>query len=213
SRYTLPSFLYPFFLTIRRPPTSTLFPYTTLFRSEREHARGAQRIEADREALESRSVQRRGVFRKQQPVRRHREVRDACVARDQVDERRQVVPQQRLPAGEPDLVHAQPAEHADQARDLLEREDRFPRQPDVLVLRHAVAAPHVAAVGNRDPQTAERAAERVAQDGIRHASEGRTGGLWDGRTDPPTSRSHRPAVPSSTRPRAASPLRSRSDTP
>src|SRR5207253_5302475 len=86
SRYTLPSFLYPFFLTIRRPPTSTLFPYTTLFRSEREHARDAQRIEADREALESRSVQRRGVFREQQPVRRHREVRDACVARDQRSE-------------------------------------------------------------------------------------------------------------------------------
>src|SRR5258708_39814708 len=28
-----PSFLYFFFLMIRRPPRSTLFPYTTLFRS------------------------------------------------------------------------------------------------------------------------------------------------------------------------------------
>src|SRR6202048_5480154 len=28
-----------FFLMIRRPPRSTLFPYTTLFRSRREHAR------------------------------------------------------------------------------------------------------------------------------------------------------------------------------
>src|SRR3712207_8153920 len=32
-----------FFLMIRRPPRSTLFPYTTLFRSE-EHAAGAQEI-------------------------------------------------------------------------------------------------------------------------------------------------------------------------
>src|SRR2546430_12479499 len=30
-------FLFFFFLMIRRPPRSTLFPYTTLFRSGREH--------------------------------------------------------------------------------------------------------------------------------------------------------------------------------
>src|SRR3712207_7696188 len=30
---------YFFFLMIRRPPRSTLFPYTTLFRSAREHGR------------------------------------------------------------------------------------------------------------------------------------------------------------------------------
>src|SRR2546429_4059978 len=32
-----------FFLMIRRPPRSTLFPYTTLFRSQREQSTGAQR--------------------------------------------------------------------------------------------------------------------------------------------------------------------------
>src|SRR3989441_11443055 len=31
--YSQPSFLFFFFLMIRRPPRSTLFPYTTLFRS------------------------------------------------------------------------------------------------------------------------------------------------------------------------------------
>src|SRR2546430_5595243 len=31
--YRLPIFLFFFFLMIRRPPRSTLFPYTTLFRS------------------------------------------------------------------------------------------------------------------------------------------------------------------------------------
>src|SRR3712207_6848070 len=34
-----------FFLIIRRPPRSTLFPYTTLFRSELDHVR---RFRADR---------------------------------------------------------------------------------------------------------------------------------------------------------------------
>src|SRR5574340_1451916 len=39
-----PHFLSFFFLMIRRPPRSTLFPYTTLFRSRaRARARGGQR--------------------------------------------------------------------------------------------------------------------------------------------------------------------------
>src|SRR2546430_9395426 len=33
-----------FFLMIRRPPRSTLFPYTTLFRSGRRHPRGGARL-------------------------------------------------------------------------------------------------------------------------------------------------------------------------
>src|SRR5437899_4342140 len=41
-----------FFLLMRRPPTSTLFPYTTLFRSVRDRARatgrGADVVERDR---------------------------------------------------------------------------------------------------------------------------------------------------------------------
>src|SRR3712207_7151335 len=32
-----------FFVMIRRPPRSTLFPYTTLFRSSRDRRRGARR--------------------------------------------------------------------------------------------------------------------------------------------------------------------------
>src|SRR2546428_4934759 len=64
-----------FFLMIRRPPRSTLFPYTTLFRSprrrdaleyvgvppalgEREHALGAQRVEAHRHPLRDRKSTR-----------------------------------------------------------------------------------------------------------------------------------------------------------
>src|SRR3712207_8863756 len=39
---------YFFFLMIRRPPRSTLFPYTTLFRSDRR-ARGRDRLADDHE--------------------------------------------------------------------------------------------------------------------------------------------------------------------
>src|SRR3712207_7302233 len=35
-----------FFLMIRRPPRSTLFPYTTLFRSRRDEAARVQRVPA-----------------------------------------------------------------------------------------------------------------------------------------------------------------------
>src|SRR5437763_8284572 len=38
--YVLLIFLFFFFLMIRRPPRSTLFPYTTLFRSEDYHLAG-----------------------------------------------------------------------------------------------------------------------------------------------------------------------------
>src|SRR5437773_8824435 len=53
-----------FFLTIRRPPTSTLFPYTTLFRSaghlhlhgHRLPHRAAERIDRDRGARRRRAL-------------------------------------------------------------------------------------------------------------------------------------------------------------
>src|SRR6266536_3513008 len=37
----IPIFFIFFFLMIRRPPRSTLFPYTTLFRSHLGHSRGS----------------------------------------------------------------------------------------------------------------------------------------------------------------------------
>src|SRR5271165_7272193 len=39
-------FLFFFFLMIRRPPRSTLFPYTTLFRSENDWRPGVERFES-----------------------------------------------------------------------------------------------------------------------------------------------------------------------
>src|SRR2546429_8782395 len=48
-------FFFFFFLMIRRPPRSTLFPYTTLFRSCAEGARAAPGLRRRRGALESRA--------------------------------------------------------------------------------------------------------------------------------------------------------------
>src|SRR2546426_1030483 len=42
-RFSTPLFLFFFFLMIRRPPRSTLFPYTTLFRSDLDADRSGAR--------------------------------------------------------------------------------------------------------------------------------------------------------------------------
>src|SRR5256886_13171550 len=44
-------FFFFFFLMIRRPPRSTLFPYTTLFRSETHYAFARQCLEAGRDVV------------------------------------------------------------------------------------------------------------------------------------------------------------------
>jgi hypothetical protein len=44
----------------------------------------------------------------------------------------------------------------DEPIDLLEVEDVFARQPEVVRLRHAVLASEVAAIGDRQPQVGER---------------------------------------------------------
>src|SRR5204862_8055599 len=50
-----PHLLYFFFLFSRRPPSSTLFPYTTLFRSKPCRVRAADPV------MDSRAVPRRGA--------------------------------------------------------------------------------------------------------------------------------------------------------
>src|SRR2546430_5330548 len=56
-------FFFFFFLMIRRPPRSTLFPYTTLFRSARggESARRAGRVRAARRASLPRAADRKST--------------------------------------------------------------------------------------------------------------------------------------------------------
>ena len=58
------------------------------------------------------------------------------------------------------LVDAERHEDVDERADLLEVEHVLARQPDVLLLRHAVLAAQVAAVGDRQAQVAQRRAPR-----------------------------------------------------
>src|SRR5215510_16186341 len=61
----VPAFLFFFFLMIRRPPRSTLFPYTTLFRSWRSwSARLSRRAGGSRRGANGRSRPTRRPDRK-----------------------------------------------------------------------------------------------------------------------------------------------------
>ena len=80
------------------------------------------------------------------------------------DEHRQVGADGGLAAGEAQAVDLEALdEDAGQPLDLLEREHLAARQPLHALLRHAVRAAEVAAVGDRDAQVADRAPERVDQ--------------------------------------------------
>ena len=74
---------------------------------------------------------------------------------------RQVRPHERLAAGESQPPHAHLRDDAHKPHDLFEREDFVARlEADVLV-RHAVEAADVAAIGDADPQAVVHAAESV----------------------------------------------------
>src|SRR5437867_3828859 len=83
------------------------------------------------------------------------------IASELTDQLGQVATQERLSAGEPHLVDAEVEEHVDEAAHLLEVEDLVARKPGVFLLRHAVAATQVAAVGDRHAQAAERPAQGI----------------------------------------------------
>ena len=110
---------------------------------------------------------RRGLPASSTPLVVSARSRDRRLRRERCDQRRQVAAQQRLAAGDADPVDADVDEGVGERRDLLEREQRLARQPDVVRLRHAVLAAQVAAVGDRDAQAAQRPAEAIARSGHR----------------------------------------------
>ena len=105
--------------------------------------------EAPRVALEQDAVGREG------------EVLHVSDPDELLDKGLEVAPQEGFPAGEAHGVHALRGEHAYEALDLVERQNRLAGQPDVVHLGHAVRAPQIATIGDRDPQTAQRSAETV----------------------------------------------------
>ena len=90
--------------------------------------------------------------RQQHRVGRHREIANRVLARQPLDERRQIAAQQRLAARQPHLVDAEGEKLIDEPIDLLELQDVLARQPQVVLLRHAVLAAEVAAIGDRQPE-------------------------------------------------------------
>ena len=125
---------------------------------QRAEAIGVQRVEADGDAAQARaSGARRAWSASRTPLVVSARSASPGLAASIADERRQVAAQERLAAGQAQPVHAERDEDVDERADLLEVQDVLARQPGVVLLRHAVRAAQVAAVGDRQPQVAQRA--------------------------------------------------------
>ena len=125
---------------------------------ERHEAIAAERVEAHRDAPEARRRETVDLILEQDAVGGEREIGKPRLAGNHPDQRGEVAPQQRLAAGEPNLVHAERQEDVDQRGDFLEVQEVFAGKPHVVRFRHAVQAPEIAAVGHRQPQVAQRTA-------------------------------------------------------
>ena len=109
----------------------------------------------------------------------------------------------RRTSGSPPVIRSFSTPSADERRratplDLLEGQDLVPRQERVVapedLLRHAVGAPEVAPVRDRDPQVAQRPPERVGQAPGRsvEARSGDPSPILPGRDRPPAVRTAPP---------------------
>ncbi len=101
--------------------------------------------------------------RKQHAVGSEREIVDARLDGEPLDENRKILAQQRLSAREPDLANAQIEKDVHQPIDLFEMEDVLLGQPDVFLLRHAVLAAEIAAVSDREPKVGQGTAQSVGE--------------------------------------------------
>ena len=148
-----------------------------------EH-RVVQAVEAHGHALQPGGLERGGLAHQQRAVGGERQVERLPVGRAQggklADERLDVLAQQRLAAGQPDLAHPVRREQSGQAGDFLEAQQRAVRQVLVVLvehfLGHAVAAAEVAPVGHADAEVGQGATETIAQQaGRRHGLQRRRG--------------------------------------
>ena len=131
--------------------------------SERFEPLPIEGIQTDRQAMEPGGLQFGSGWGQRDAVRGHRKVVKIWLRGQLCDERRDATTQERLTAGEADLVDAQRQKQIDEAIDLLELQDVLAGKPDVLRFGHAVAAAEIAAIGHRQPEIAERAVECVEQ--------------------------------------------------
>ena len=101
----------------------------------------------------------------QEPVRGEGDVPDAGHADELSHEERQVAAHERLAAGQTELRDAHAGGGTREALDLLEREDLRVRDVRRVLLRHAVEASDVAAIGDADPEVVVDTSERVDEHG------------------------------------------------
>ena len=128
----------------------------------------SQRVEADGQAVQARLAKRLGLGSEQHAIGGHGEVSDSRTGSQSMDEVRQIATQERLAAGQPDLVHAEPREDIDERFDFLEVQDVLAREPHVVRFGHAVAAAQVAAVGDRKTKVSKRTLMSVADHWIHY---------------------------------------------
>ena len=107
---------------------------------------GPQRVEADGDAVEPRVPKRSCLLGEEDTVGSERQIADRVLSCQQPHERRHVSPEERLTAGEPQLVDAQTGEDIDQRAHLFKGEDVLAGQPDVVFFRHAVRAAEITPV-------------------------------------------------------------------
>ena len=130
-----------------------------------EH-RVIERVEADGDPIEAGILEcARFLAGQKRAVRRQREVLKSADLRQHLDEALEVAAQERLAAGQTDLLDAQVDESARQPGDLFERHQLLATEELEVaaedLARHAVRAAEVAAVGDRDAKVAQRTAEGV----------------------------------------------------
>ena len=134
-------------------------------------ARGVEAVDADVDAVDPRRLQRRGEAGELGAVGRQGEVLEAGEGLEPAHDLQQVLADQRLAAGQPDAPDAEPHQGADDRLDLIRREEVAVAEGEIGVLRQAVGAAQVAAVGDRDAQVGEAPAVGVDQPGLREVRE------------------------------------------
>ena len=122
-----------------------------------------QRVDRDVEAVDAGGHEALGVALEQEAVGGDRQVRRRRRSREHGGQSRKLPADQRLAAGQPDVVDAHRGEQTHQPRDLLEGEDLGALEPRQALGRHAVLAAEVAAVGDRHPQIADQTAMAVPE--------------------------------------------------
>ena len=117
---------------------------------------GIEGIETHGNPAQARGLELGGVLGQQHAVGGERDVLDAGQLREVADQVRQVGAQQRLAAGDAQLLHASAHEHARQSQNLGEVQPLAGLQETVRLVkglaRHAIRAAEIAAIHDRDTQ-------------------------------------------------------------